>query len=191
MPIDLDRPVSRRAALAGLAAAPLVLATDAEAAVPDYFDAIMSRILELIGRRDYLNDQLNVVWFYILLLYREDRREQADMSRQTYERFRQDFRSEDTFRPVSTGEALIPATVSVGIALSSAVEANIDRLMSAADRALYSAKAAGRNCTVVFGEEETAAPAPGEPNSHAGELVPTIDDQVEALRRMGVLSRAG
>jgi diguanylate cyclase (GGDEF)-like protein len=93
--------------------------------------------------------------------------------------------------PVSTGEALIPATVSVGIALSSAVEANIDRLMSAADRALYSAKAAGRNCTVVFGEEETAAPAPGEPNSHAGELVPTIDDQVEALRRMGVLSRAG
>lgn len=105
MPIDLDRPVSRRAALAGLAAAPLVLATDAEAAVPDYFDAIMSRILELIGRRDYLNDQLNVVWFYILLLYREDRREQADMSRQTYERFRQDFRSEDTFRPVSTGEA--------------------------------------------------------------------------------------
>jgi len=93
--------------------------------------------------------------------------------------------------PVSTGEALIPATVSVGIALSSAIEANIDRLVSAADRALYSAKAAGRNCTVVFGEEETAAPAPGEPNSHAGELVPTVDDQVEALRRMGVLSRAG
>ncbi|MBB3591645.1 diguanylate cyclase (GGDEF)-like protein [Rhizobium sp. BK529] len=93
--------------------------------------------------------------------------------------------------PVSTGEALIPATVSVGIALSSAIEANIDRMVSAADRALYSAKAAGRNCTVVFGEEETAAPAPGEPNMHAGELVPTLDDQVEALRRMGVLSRAG
>jgi len=93
--------------------------------------------------------------------------------------------------PINTGEALIPATVSVGIALSSAIEANIDRLVSAADRALYSAKAAGRNCTVVFGEEETAAPAPGEPNTNAGELVPTVDDQVEALRRMGVLSRAG
>jgi diguanylate cyclase (GGDEF)-like protein len=93
--------------------------------------------------------------------------------------------------PVNTGEALVPATVSVGIALSSAIEANIDRLVSAADRALYSAKAAGRNCTVVFGEEEAAAPAPGEPNTNAGELVPTVDDQVEALRRMGVLSRAG
>ncbi|QWW69089.1 GGDEF domain-containing protein [Rhizobium sp. WYJ-E13] len=93
--------------------------------------------------------------------------------------------------PINTGEALIPATVSVGIALSSAIEANIDRLVSAADRALYSAKAAGRNCTVVFGAEETAAPAPGEPNTNAGELVPTVDDQVEALRRMGVLSRAG
>lgn len=93
--------------------------------------------------------------------------------------------------PINTGEALIPATVSVGIALSSAIEANIDRLVSAADRALYSAKAAGRNCTVVFGEEETAAPVPGEPNTNAGELVPTVDDQVEALRRMGVLARAG
>ncbi|MBB3389688.1 diguanylate cyclase (GGDEF)-like protein [Rhizobium sp. BK275] len=93
--------------------------------------------------------------------------------------------------PINTGEALIPATVSVGIALSSAIEANIDRMVSAADRALYSAKAAGRNCTVVFGEEETAAPVPGEPNTNAGELVPTVDDQVEALRRMGVLSRAG
>jgi diguanylate cyclase (GGDEF)-like protein len=93
--------------------------------------------------------------------------------------------------PVTTGEALIPATVSVGVALSSAIDANVDRLVSAADRALYSAKAAGRNCTVVFGEAETAADAPGEPNSRAGELVPTIDDQVEALRRMGVLSRTG
>ena len=100
-------------------------------------------------------------------------------------------RAEFSRLPVSTGEALIPATVSVGISLSSAIDANIDRLVSAADRALYSAKAAGRNCTVVFGTEETAAPAPGAPNSHAGELVPTVDDQVEALRRMGTLSRAG
>ncbi len=53
----------------------------------------------------------------------------------------------------------IPATVSVGVALASAIEANMDQLVSAADRALYSAKAAGRNCTVIFGEEEAAAPA--------------------------------
>jgi hypothetical protein len=105
MPINPDRPISRRAALAGLAAAPLVLAGHAKAEVPEVFGALIPRILELIGRRDYLNDQLNVVWFYVLLLYREDRREEADMSRQTYERFRQDFRSEDTFQPVTTDQA--------------------------------------------------------------------------------------
>ncbi|WP_086994054.1 GGDEF domain-containing protein [Rhizobium sullae] len=92
--------------------------------------------------------------------------------------------------PVATGEAIVPATVSIGIALSSAAEANMDRLISAADRALYAAKGAGRNCSVVFGAEETAAPAPAEMDKNAGELVPTVDDQVDALRRMGSLSRA-
>jgi diguanylate cyclase (GGDEF)-like protein len=93
--------------------------------------------------------------------------------------------------PVSTGEAIVPVTVSIGIALASSIEANIDKLISAADRALYAAKAAGRNCTVTFGEAEAAAPAPATPSGTAGELVPTVDDQVEALRRMGTLSRAG
>jgi predicted signal transduction protein with EAL and GGDEF domain len=93
--------------------------------------------------------------------------------------------------PVNTGEAIIPATVSIGIALASPAEASTDRLISAADRALYAAKAAGRNCTVVFGEAETTAAAPAEPGTMAGELVPTLDDQVEALRRMSSLSRAG
>jgi diguanylate cyclase (GGDEF)-like protein len=93
--------------------------------------------------------------------------------------------------PVSTGEAIVPVTVSIGIALAASIEANIDKLISAADRALYAAKAAGRNCTVTFGEAEAAAPAPVTPSPTAGELVPTVDDQVEALRRMGTLSRAG
>ncbi|WP_176538883.1 GGDEF domain-containing protein [Rhizobium sp. J15] len=93
--------------------------------------------------------------------------------------------------PVSTGEAIVPVTVSIGIALASSIEANIDKLISASDRALYAAKAAGRNCTVTFGEAEAAAPAPAMPSSTAGELVPTVDDQVEALRRMSTLSRAG
>ncbi|NNH33957.1 GGDEF domain-containing protein, partial [Rhizobium sp. SEMIA 4085] len=92
--------------------------------------------------------------------------------------------------PVATGEAIVPATVSIGIALSSAAETNMDKLISAADRALYAAKAAGRNCSVIFGAEEAAAPAPAEMDKNAGELVPTVDDQVDALRRMGSLSRA-
>jgi diguanylate cyclase (GGDEF)-like protein len=91
--------------------------------------------------------------------------------------------------PVSTGGAIVPATVSIGVALASPIGANMDKLVSAADRALYAAKAAGRNCTVIYGEAETAAPAPAEPDRNSGELVPTIDDQIHALRRVGSLSR--
>lgn len=91
--------------------------------------------------------------------------------------------------PVSTGDAIIPATVSTGVALASAIEANRDKLVSAADRALYAAKAAGRNCTVIFGEAEAAAPQPPQPDQTSGELVPTLDDQIHALRRVGSLSR--
>ncbi len=91
--------------------------------------------------------------------------------------------------PVSTGDAIVPATFSTGVALASAIEANMDKLVSAADRALYAAKAAGRNCTVIFGEAEAAAPPPPQPDQTSGELVPTLDDQIHALRRVGSLSR--
>jgi diguanylate cyclase (GGDEF)-like protein len=91
--------------------------------------------------------------------------------------------------PVSTGDAIVPATVSVGVALASPLEANMDKLVSAADRALYAAKGAGRNCTVIFGEAEAAAPPPVEPDHTTGELVPTLDDQIHALRRVGSLGR--
>lgn len=91
--------------------------------------------------------------------------------------------------PVSTGDAIIPVTVSIGVAMASSIEANRDKLVSAADRALYAAKAAGRNCTIIFGEAEAAAPPPVEPDHTGGELVPTLDDQIHALRRVGSLSR--
>jgi diguanylate cyclase (GGDEF)-like protein len=91
--------------------------------------------------------------------------------------------------PVSTGDAIVPATVSVGVALASPLEANMDKLVSAADRALYAAKGAGRNCTVIFGEAEAAAPPKVEPDHTTGELVPTLDDQIHALRRVGSLGR--
>lgn len=91
--------------------------------------------------------------------------------------------------PINTGDALVQATVSTGVALSSPIEANMDKLVSAADRALYAAKAAGRNCTVIFGEAEAAAPPPAAPDERSGELVPTLDDQIHALRRVGSLAR--
>jgi diguanylate cyclase (GGDEF)-like protein len=93
--------------------------------------------------------------------------------------------------PIATAEEIVPATVSIGIAISSAADANMDRLISAADRALYAAKAAGRNCSIVFGAEEAAAPPSEETDKNAGELVPTVEDQIEALRRIGSFARAG
>jgi diguanylate cyclase (GGDEF)-like protein len=69
--------------------------------------------------------------------------------------------------PSAPADAIIPATVSIGVTLASPIEANMDKLVSAADRALYAAKAAGRNCTVIFGEEETACTPPTEPAATA------------------------
>jgi diguanylate cyclase (GGDEF)-like protein len=91
--------------------------------------------------------------------------------------------------PFNVKSTPVTATVSIGVALSTAGDANWDRLTAAADRALYAAKGAGRNCTIVFGEAETAQANDTSPTATSGELVPTVDDQVEALQRIGVLGR--
>ncbi len=92
--------------------------------------------------------------------------------------------------PLAVEDASISASVSVGVALSLPQAADWDRLTAAADRALYAAKAAGRNCTVVFGEAETIDSANQVRDPDAGELVPTVDDQVLALQRIGELARS-
>lgn len=91
--------------------------------------------------------------------------------------------------PHNAGTAQFSATVSIGVALSTADAASWDWLTAAADRALYAAKSAGRNCTIVFGEDETARAADEPSDATAGELVPTVDDQVQALQRIGALAR--
>jgi len=91
--------------------------------------------------------------------------------------------------PLLAGRSLVPATVSIGLALMPRDAANWDRLVSAADRALYAAKRAGRNCTIVFSETEAAMATDTPPDPNGGELVPTLDDQIHALRRLGTLSR--
>lgn len=91
--------------------------------------------------------------------------------------------------PLLAGQSLISATVSVGLAIMPCDIASWDRLVSAADRALYAAKRAGRNCTVVFGESEAATAMETPPDPNGGELVPTLDDQIHALRRLGTLAQ--
>lgn len=90
--------------------------------------------------------------------------------------------------PHMAGSALVSATVSGGIAILPAAEASWDILVPLADRALYAAKKAGRDCIIVFGEEEAAA-ADEPAGLDSGEMVATLDDQIHALRRMGTISR--
>lgn len=91
--------------------------------------------------------------------------------------------------PLLAGQSLVSATVSVGLAIMPCDIANWDRLVSAADRALYAAKRAGRNCTIVFNEAEAALATDAPPDPNGGELVPTLDDQIHALRRLGTLAQ--
>ncbi|MEZ2220974.1 diguanylate cyclase [Rhizobium sp. RCC_161_2] len=91
--------------------------------------------------------------------------------------------------PLLAGQSLVSATVSVGLAIMPCDIASWDRLVSAADRALYAAKRAGRNCTVVFGEAEATMATDMPPDPNGGELVPTLDDQIHALRRLGTLAQ--
>ncbi len=91
--------------------------------------------------------------------------------------------------PLLAGRSLVPATVSIGVAIMPRDEVSWDRLVSSADRALYAAKHAGRNCTIVFSEAEIAKTEDAPPKTDIGELVPTLEDQIHALRRMGKLAK--
>lgn len=83
-------------------------------------------------------------------------------------------------KPIAFGGQIIRATVSIGIATLPAREADFDRLMSGADRALYKAKARGRNRTAVLtGEKVLCVPA-----STPQAIDEQADRQVAALRRL-------
>jgi diguanylate cyclase (GGDEF)-like protein len=66
-------------------------------------------------------------------------------------------------RGVEIGGHIMNATVSIGIAESSAAVASISSLLSRADRALYAAKASGRNRICTEREARTAPAAPAAP----------------------------
>jgi diguanylate cyclase (GGDEF)-like protein len=66
--------------------------------------------------------------------------------------------------PIAIGQEQVTVTVSVGVAMSNEADRRLDQLFIAADRALYRAKAKGRNCV-----ETTRAPLHVvEPISAAG-----------------------
>ncbi|MBB3609062.1 GGDEF domain-containing protein [Rhizobium sp. BK602] len=91
--------------------------------------------------------------------------------------------------PLPAGRSMVPATVSIGLAIMPCDIATWDRLVSAADRALYAAKRSGRNCTIVFDEMEAAMAGDQPLDPDGGALVPTLDDQIHALRRLGTLAK--
>ena len=62
------------------------------------------------------------------------------------------------------GELTTPVTMSFGVSASEASRFDYDEVFEAADRALYAAKAAGRNCVrIAGGPPDPSPPAPGEP----------------------------
>jgi diguanylate cyclase (GGDEF)-like protein len=90
--------------------------------------------------------------------------------------------------PATTEKGSVPVTVSVGVAVVPASDADWDRLVCFADRALYAAKNAGRNCVMAF--DETAAAATTAPPEPAAPNLQSLDDRIHALRRIGRLSRS-
>ena len=90
---------------------------------------------------------------------------------------------------LSAGEHRFGVTVSVGIALKPAAEADLDHLLSAADRALYAAKAAGRNCTAVEqGNAATIIPSAAMLTRHEMALEIHASEQVATLRRLSAVA---
>jgi diguanylate cyclase (GGDEF)-like protein len=81
---------------------------------------------------------------------------------------------------IETDRGQVSATVSIGTATTAAAAGDLDRLMSNADRALYKAKARGRNrSAVIIGDKVLIVPAEG-PEA----LDEQADRQVAALKRL-------
>lgn len=85
----------------------------------------------------------------------------------------------------------VNVTVSGGIALQSACNANLDHLLTAADRALYAAKAAGRNCTAIDQPNGVAiVPSASMLSRHEMALEVQASEQVTALRQIAQAAQA-
>jgi diguanylate cyclase (GGDEF)-like protein len=93
------------------------------------------------------------------------------------------FRMTLALQTIQAGESRVAVTVSAGIALQPAADADLDRLLTAADRALYAAKAAGRNCSAVDQSGGVSiVPSAAMLTQHDMTLEIQASEQVTALR---------
>lgn len=91
---------------------------------------------------------------------------------------------------IVTGEHSITVTVSAGIALAPAETADLDLLLSAADRALYIAKDCGRDRTAIdTGTEASVVPAVDRQGEDEAPSDVRASHQVAALKRLASLGK--
>jgi diguanylate cyclase (GGDEF)-like protein len=91
---------------------------------------------------------------------------------------------------IHVGEHHIKVTVSAGIALAAVNDANLDLLLSAADRALYAAKESGRDRTAVdTGVEAFIVPAVDRQGEDEAPADLRANHQVAALKRLAALGQ--
>jgi diguanylate cyclase (GGDEF)-like protein len=96
--------------------------------------------------------------------------------------------------PITTGEHRISVTVSAGISLCSTKDANIDKLLTAADKALYLSKTSGRDRTAVYTEQEIMiVPSMDFPSATTVTAESpsdmSVSQQVASLKRIVILSQ--
>ncbi|MBB4350354.1 MULTISPECIES: GGDEF domain-containing protein [Rhizobiaceae] len=93
-------------------------------------------------------------------------------------------------QPINVGDHQIPVTVSIGIALAEIRSANLDTLLSTADRALYVAKTNGRDRTAIGTESDVSiVPAIDHADTQDAPVQASMTQQVAALRRIVAIGK--
>jgi diguanylate cyclase (GGDEF)-like protein len=94
-------------------------------------------------------------------------------------------------QPITFGEHQIPVTVSTGIALSTAEDADLDLLLTEADRGLYAAKQNGRDRTAICsGPDVSVVPSADRPADEDELAIADMNQQVTVLKKLVALGRS-